>query len=170
MAILSESDRGLLWVESTTLCPHPCLIQGRLVSGCQAHDPEVRLRDYLQAGGTVDLYRLTPINQFDAEERLLLRDLLFRRFLATSVGYDLEGALLSGTRALRWLGLLPGADLRSLFCSELIAAVLMRLNRMNHANPTEYSPGRLLRTLVTLGKYERVRRWTEVSEQRRGLP
>ena len=164
VAILSESDRGLLWVESTTMCPHPCLIHGQRVSGCQAHEPETRLRDYIEAGGRVELYRLTEINQLNREERLLLRGILFRHFLSDPVGYDLGGAILSGTRAIRWLGLLPGADLHSLFCSELVAAILMRLNRLNHANPTGFSPARLLRLLVTLGKYHRVARWDRLSD------
>ena len=164
VAVLSESDRGLLWVESTTMCPHPCLIRGERVSGCQAHAPETRLQDYLEAGGRVELYRLTEINQLNREERLLLRGILFRHFLSDPVGYDLEGAILSGTRAIRWLGLLPGADLHSLFCSELVAAILMRLNRLNHANPTGFSPARLLRLLVTLGKYHRVACWDQWSD------
>lgn len=164
VAILSESDRGLLWVESTTLCPHPCLIREQRVSGCQAHAPETRIQDYIQAGGRVELYRLTDINQLNREEQLLLRGILFRHFLSDPVGYDVGGAILSGTRAIRWLGLLPGADLHSLFCSELVAAILMRLNRLNHANPTGFSPARLLRLLVMLGKYHRVARWDPLSD------
>ena len=164
IAIISESDRGLLWVESTTLCPHPCLIRNQLVSGCQAHHPETRTQDYLKAGGRVELYRLTDINQLDREERLLLRGILFRHILSCPVGYDLGGAILSGARAIRWLGLLPGADLHSLFCSELVAAILMRLNRLNHANPTGFSPARLLRTLVSQGKYHRVACWSQLSD------
>ena len=163
VAMISESDRGLLWVESTTLCPHPCLIRGERVSGCQAHEPEIRTRDYLDAGGQVDVYRLTGINQLNQEERTLLRHILFRYFLLNPIAYDLSGALLSGTRAIRWLGLLPGADLHSLFCSELVAALLMRLNRMNHANPTGFSPARLLRTLVMQGKYYRAADWSDAS-------
>ena len=163
VAVISESDRGLLWVESTTLCSHPCLIRGEQVSGCQAHEPAVRVRDYLETGGSVEVYRLTDINQLDLHERRLLRRILFRHFLWNPVGYDLSGAILSGTRAIRWLGLLPGADLHSLFCSELVAALLMRLNRMNHANPTGFSPARLLRTLVAQGKYHRVASWSNCS-------
>lgn len=159
LAIVTESDRGLLWVESTTLCRHPCVVRGERVSGCQAHEPHVRIQDYLQSGGTIAVYRLTGINQLDEAERQLLRRILFQHFLWTPVGYDFGGAILSGTRAIRWLGLLPGADLHSLFCSELVAAILMRLNRLNHANPTGFSPARLLRTLVTLGKYYRVASW-----------
>lgn len=163
VAIISESDRGPLWVESTTLCLHPCLVRGERVSGCQAHMPVDRVRDYLAAGGSIDVYRLTDINQLDQSERRLLRRILFQHFLWTPVGYDFGGAILSGTRAIRWLGLLPGADLHSLFCSELVAAILMRLNRLNHANPTGFSPARLLRMLVTLGKYHRVAHWSDMS-------
>jgi hypothetical protein len=164
VAVISESDRGLLWVESTTQCPHPCLIRGQRVSGCQAHDPEVRSRDFLNSGGFVEVWRLTDINQLNREERLLLRGILFRHFLIHPVGYDFGGAILSGARTIRWLGLLPGTDLDSLFCSELVAALLMRLNRLNHANPTGFSPARLLRMLVMLGKYHRVARWTQLSD------
>ncbi len=161
LAIITESDRGLLWVESTTLCRHPCVVRGECVSGCQAHEPCERIHDYLVTGGAVAVYRLTGINQFDESERQLLRRILFQHFLWKPVGYDLGGAILSGTRAIRWLGLLPGADLQSLFCSELMAAILMRLNRLNHANPTGFSPARLLRTLVLLGKYHRVAQWSD---------
>jgi hypothetical protein len=160
LAIITESDRGLLWVESTTLCRHPCVVRGERVAGCQAHDPEQRIQDYLHAGGSVSVYRLTGINQLDESERQLLRRILFQHFLWTPVGYDLGGAILSGARAIRWLGLLPGADLQSLFCSELVAAILMRLNRLNHANPTGFTPARLLRTLVVAGKYFRTAQWS----------
>lgn len=163
IALISESDRGLLWIESTTLCLHPCEYRGRIVSGVQAHRPEVRVRDYLRSGGQVVVHRLTPINQLDQAERDLLRHILFRYFLMESIDYDLEGAILSGTRAIRWLGLLPGADLKSLFCSELVSAVLMRLNRLNHANPTGFSPARLLRTLVRSGKYMPVAAWDRLA-------
>lgn len=159
LAIITESDRGLLWVESTTLCRHPCLVRGKRVSGCQAHEPLERIDDYLSTGGAVAVYRLTGINQLDESERQLLRRILFQHFLWSRVDYDLSGAILSGTHAMRWLGLLPGADLQSLFCSELVAAILMRLNRLNHENPTGFSPARLLRTLVMLGKYHRVAHW-----------
>lgn len=160
LAIMTESDCGLLWVESTTLCRHPCIVRGEVVSGCQAHEPHDRIQDYLSSGGSVAVYRLTGINQLDESERQLLRHILFQHFLWTQVKYDFGGAILSGTRAIRWLGLLPGADLHSLFCSELVAAILMRLNRLNHANPTGFSPARLLRGLVMLGKYHRVAEWT----------
>ena len=159
LAIITDSDRGPLWVESTTLCRHPCVVLSELVSGCQAHEPLLRIKDYLSTGGAVAVYRLTGINQLDESERHLLRHILFQHFLWKPVKYDIGGAILSGTRAIRWMGLLPGADLHSLFCSELVAAILMRLNRLNHANPTGFSPARLLRTLVTLGKYYRVTRW-----------
>lgn len=142
------------WVESTTLCPHPCRVHQKLVEGPQSQFPEQRIQDYLATGGRVDLYRLTPINRLTAEESQLLSHLLIQQFVAVSTPYDLPGALLSGTRLLSLTRLFPQADLQSLFCSELIAAVLMRLNRMNHANPARFHPARLLRTLVDNGTYQ----------------
>lgn len=142
-----------VWVESTTLCPQACLVNGRQTTGVQAHPPQDRVEDYLSAGGRVDQYRFTDINRLsEAEDRLLSR-LLIDHFVRRRIAYDFGGAVLSGTRVFQLLRIFPGANLETLFCSELIAAVLMRLGRMNHANPTRFNPARLLRTLVRTGKY-----------------
>ncbi len=154
VAILCQWQGQLLWVESTTMCSHPCLVKSAQVHGPQAHDPQDRIDDYLQIGGRVDVYRLTPIYRLTSDESLLLSELLIKEFVAPARPYDLTGALLSGTRLLQLTRLFPNADLHSLFCSELVAAVLMRLNRLNHANPGRYHPARLLRTLVHCGTYE----------------
>lgn len=45
VAILCEYHGRMIWVESTTLCRHPCVVTGQSVSGCQAHLPETRLHD-----------------------------------------------------------------------------------------------------------------------------
>lgn len=154
VAILSTWRGEPVWLEATTLCSTPCLIQRRIVAGAQAHRPADRVRDYVQQGGWVELYRLTPINRLSRAEEELLTRILLRHFIASGVGYDYGGALLSGTRLFQSTRFFPGADLNQLFCSELVAAVVMRLNRMNHANPTRYHPARLLRELVRTGKYE----------------
>jgi hypothetical protein len=153
VAIVCRHHAATLWVESTTLCPHPCLLRGRVVSGAQAHLPEARLHDYEDDGGTVDIYRLVPIDTLSSAEAELLRRILIEHFVLREIGYDLGGAALSGTRLLQLTRLFPGACLEQLFCSELIAAVLMRLGRLNRANPTCFNPGRLLRTLVRQGTY-----------------
>lgn len=107
-------------------------------------------------GGFVDIYRLTPINRFSVEEQRLLTRILIDHFVRPGLNYDWRGAAYSGTRLLQASRLFPVADLEELFCSELVAAVLMRLNRLNHANPARYHPARLLRELVRTGKYQRV--------------
>lgn len=153
VAILCEYAGDLAWVESTTLCDSPCLIRGTPVAGAQAHRPRDRIRDYLQPNGRVDLYRLTSINRMSPTESELLTALLIEHFVRPGKQYDMAGALLSGTRAFQLSRFFPGANLDELFCSELVAAVAMRLNRMNHSNPTRFNPARLLRELVRSGKY-----------------
>lgn len=151
VALCCAFHSRMLWVESTTLCPHPCVILRRPVSGCQAHLPELRIQDYVATGGHVDLYRLSPIEQLSQDESDLLTRILVRHFIGQEVSYDLGGALLSGTRLFKRTRLLPSADLNELFCSELVAAVCMRLGRMNRSNPTRFHPAGLLRELVRQG-------------------
>ncbi|MCA9049467.1 MAG: hypothetical protein KDA89_12110, partial [Planctomycetaceae bacterium] len=93
---------------------------------------------------------------FSADEHALLAQLLINEFVRSTIPYDLTGAILSGTRLFQWSHLFPAADLHSLFCSELVAAMLMRLSRLNRDNPTRFHPGRLLRELVRTGTYQRI--------------
>lgn len=146
---------NLLWVESTTMVRTPCVIQRRRVHGLQAQQVGDRVQDYLDAGGRVDLYRLSPIDSLSTAEAQLLERLLIDHFVAKAVPYDMAGALLSGTRVLK-LSRLFNSNLQSVFCSELLAAVLMRLHRMNRANPTRYNPASLVRELVRQGTYQYV--------------
>lgn len=154
VAVLCEFHGRMVWIESTTLCEHPCVIMARPINGCQAHLPEMRIQDYLQTGGRVDLYRLSPIEKLSTEESHLLTRILVRHFIGQQVSYDLGGALLSGTRLFKRTRLLPSADLNELFCSELVAAVCMRLGRMNRSNPTRFNPACLLRELVRPGTFQ----------------
>ena len=153
VAVVCQHRGRPLWVESTTLCRRPCMMRGRPVAGVQAHPPEARVRDYAGAGGRVDVYRFVGFAALSGEEEALLHRLLVRDAVGGAGRYDLGGALVSGTRLLR---LLPGAELRTLFCSELAAAAVMRLGRMNHENPARFHPARLLRRLVRTGKVARV--------------
>lgn len=146
----------MIWAESTTLCRIPCLVRGQRVSGAQAHRPEERIAEYLEGGGRVDIYRLVHFHRLSLDESRLLTRLILDEFIDPGISYDLGGAILSGTRVFQCSRFFPGANLEHLFCSELVAAVVMRLNRLNHTNPTRYNPARLLRELVRTGKYERV--------------
>src|SRR5690606_36475696 len=113
----------MIWAESTTMCPHPCVIMRRPFAGCQAHLPETRIRDYTARGGRVDLYRLSGVDRLSEPESDLLATILVRHFIGQEISYDPGGALLSGTRWFRLTRLLPAADLNSLFCSELVAKI-----------------------------------------------
>jgi hypothetical protein len=156
VAMICLEEGRPLWVESTTLSRRPCVVQSQVVSGAQAHSPDQRMADYASSGGRVERYRLTDINSLSRDESELLSRILVEYFVKRGASYDLRGALFSGTRVFQLSRLFPAADLESLFCSELVAAVLMRLNRMNHANPTRFNPARLLRLLVRTGKYRRI--------------
>jgi hypothetical protein len=156
VAILCDhSVEGMIWVESTSLCRHPCIFRGDRVSGVQAHHVSERIADYTRVGGRVDLYRLVEIDQLRDKESKRLTAMLVN-WIAANVDYDTGGAICSGERVFKFLDYFPGADLSSLFCSELVAAVLQRLGRMNRANPATFNPATLLRQLVRQGVYRYV--------------
>lgn len=165
VAVICRHHEMPLWLESTTLCHLPCAVLGYRVEGVQAHLPEQRIDDYVHAGGRVDLYRLSPIERLSQNDSELLSKILIRHFLGQLVTYDLGGALLSGTRLFKRTRLLPAADLNELFCSELVAAVLMRLGRLNRANPTRYNPACLLRQVVREGTFQFMRSFTQEAAQ-----
>lgn len=133
--------------ESTTLCDLPDDLSGRRRAGVQAHAPAARVAAYC---GRVELLRLAPVWQLNRYEADLLARMLRHLHGAR---YDLSGAVLSGSRIFKWSALMPYCDLASLFCSELCAAVLMRLGRLPLANPGVYNPASLVRSLQRCGTY-----------------
>lgn len=143
------------WYESTTLTGRHCLSALRQVSGAQVHEVRDRIADYVARGGCVRVFRLTPIDALDPEDVCHLRAML-GEFLGSGadspIGYDSAGAVLSGTRVMKRLTIWHN-NLDKLFCSELIAAVLQRLCRMNRRDPAWFNPGRLLRELMRQGSY-----------------
>jgi hypothetical protein len=141
------------WVESTSLSRLPCLVRGEPVAGMQVHLPAERIREYQAAGGRVDVYRLAKIQTLDLAETQILNRILIDHMVRPGISYDMRGAILSGLRVAKATSLFPGADLHRLFCSEVVAAVLMRLNRMRRNNPTRYNPAAVLRELVDHGTY-----------------
>ena len=161
IAVICNHHDAPLWLESTTLCPHPCAVLGFPVDGMQAHLPEMRIDDYVNGGGRVDVYRLSAVDRLSQSESKLLSKILVRHFIGKRVTYDLGGALLSGTRLFKRTRLLPAADLNQLFCSELVAKVLMRLGRLNRANPTRYNPACLLRQVVREGTFQFERSYSQ---------
>lgn len=145
------------WVESTSLARRACFVRNEVVRGCQVHPIGERVSDYVDAGGSVEVYRLHPINELVPGSAIeLARDL--RWFVRQGVGYDFASAIFSGTHILRVTDALlsfwrPAAD--SVFCSQLLAAELQSLGLMNRQQPQRYTPGRLVRELVAQGVYFR---------------
>lgn len=155
VGIISEHEGEPCVFESTTLANRPCVVNGSLASGIQCQRPFLRVWDYTHRGGRVDVYRLTRWNQLDRSEAFQLSELLLR-MTREHLTYDTGGALLSGTRVFQFSRLFPAADLERLFCSELVAFLLMRFNRMARCNPTRFNPGRLVRHLIACGTYQKV--------------
>jgi hypothetical protein len=149
VGIISHADahRPLLH-ESTTLCDLADALTGRRCAGVQAHDPDERVRNYR---GRVARLRLAPAWRLNRYEADLLERMLRH---VHGAAYDLRGALLSGTRLFKWTALMPYPDSGSLFCSELCAAVLMRLGRMPLSNPSAYHPAALVRKVRRCGVYQ----------------
>ncbi len=153
-----KHHQELFWWESTTMTARHCLEAEKPVSGCQVHRIRERLQDYVVSGGSVQVYRLTEFDSLAAHEVTQLRALLGNCVgdsedpYKSPVTYDTAGALCSGTRIVRRLTFWRN-QLDTLFCSELLSAVLQRLGRMNRENPSEYNPGTLMRQLIAQGTY-----------------
>lgn len=137
----------LVLVESTTLCPRPCLVAGTQVDGVQVQYPGLRIQDY---NGRAKLVRLSKHRTLLSDEVCKLTNHL-HTWLGTP--YDFRGALWSGTRVLKYVPWLPHNDLGSVFCSELIATALQRLSLLCVWNAGLFNPASLVNTLVRSGVY-----------------
>jgi len=142
VAICLPIHNQLYWCESTSFCKRPCHFQAIQFNGCQAHLISDRLSDYKHT----TIYRLKGINKLSTSEATLLGEIFKDHFLAKS--YDFVGAAVSGTRLIKYLPFIPNEHL---FCSELIAALYMRVGRLPRRNPTVYNPGKLIRALLQTG-------------------
>lgn len=150
---VEHPSQGVILVESTSSSGEPCLVHGARVSGVQAHYPDRRVREFTDAGGRVDVWRLNPYWDFTEVESLYLWDHL-RRHFRRQTKYELRGRLTMRSRFLRrclsWLR----ADSQIVFSAEFVAAILMRVFRLPLDNATRYSPASLLRRLCTLNFYQ----------------
>ena len=141
-------DIELVLLESTMLCSRECVIQGKKIDGVQAQWPRLRIQDY---AGRAKIFRLADdcaLNN-DTSDRLTE---LAEHWLGKP--YDFKGALWSGTRLLKYLPRIPYNDLGSLFCSELIARCLQRIQLLCITNSGKYNPASLIRQLVESGAYK----------------
>jgi len=144
----------LLWYESTTMCGRKCLFWDRQRSGVQVHRIDDRASDYTGRGGKVVIYRLVSHDDMDEVATEYLQKKILFPFLQKRTPYDLRGALFSGLRVTSRLLSLLGFSREHLFCSDMIASILMRLGILELDDPDLYTPGGLMRLLVNEGIYE----------------
>ena len=141
IGIIARYQGILRLFESTTLCPLPCIVQGKPVSGAQVHAILKRIRGYY---GKV--YHLKLKESCDSE--------LLTKFLLKDVGkpYDMIGAGLSGGWFLRkikhWL---RPQDLNNLFCSEWCASALNAVDIFHTGNASVWNPNALYREMRRRG-------------------
>jgi hypothetical protein len=138
LGIMGEHEGELLIFESTTLSNIPCAIQGESIEGVQA----VRLKDRVEKyDGKVFHYPLVD-QLFGGGKRKL------SQFLHDQIGkpYDLIGALRAGGKIWAWLeAQLREEDLNFLFCSELVAASLRHIGRLETDSASRWNPNQLVR-------------------------
>jgi hypothetical protein len=138
VGIMGDHEGELLLFEATTLSNIPCVIQGKMVEGMQA----VRLKDRVeQYDGKMFHYPLADPLFASGKQRL-------SQFLHDQIGkeYDLLGALRAGGKVFAWLeAQLREEDLNFLFCSELVAASLNRVDRLETDSASRWNPNQLIR-------------------------
>lgn len=142
-----ELDLEPVMLHATSLHEGDCDYAQRPVKGVQLH----RARAFVAAyPGRVRRYRvnaLRPLSQFDLQEFARVSESWLRR----GVRYDRRGAALSVTTFLRGAA---GTGARELFCSELVALLLMCVCRYPIGASHAISPARLCRTLRGLAWFD----------------
>ena len=146
VGIIAEYQGRKVLVESTTLCPHSCLVLGKRHKGVQVQDPTQRVIDY---GGRCEVWRLLPKYRLDLLERRKLSAFLLE-CVTEEDDYDMLRAVLSGTNfASRWFDPAPHQQ----FCSMLCYSALEHIHRLPITNPARINPARLLRWMSYVGKF-----------------
>jgi hypothetical protein len=143
VGIVGRYDGKLVLFESTVNSQMPCLIQGRPVSGVQAH----RLESCEIYDGKVWHYPLYRELYRHESQRLTA-------FLLECVGteYDAIGAFRAGGVGFSFVeSRLRRQDLEALFCSELCAAAYAFTGLHPTGNAGFWSPNKLCRTLRRRG-------------------
>lgn len=135
--------------ESTSFGRPACARRGKVVSGFQAHP----LWDIV-TDDTARAYWF-PLRAPLQEDEIRYLDRLLSEYLGSR--YDFIGAGKSGGGCLKWLvnSLFGRENTTTLFCSEIVALVLARLNRFRTRNASGYNPNSLKRRLRLQGIVER---------------
>lgn len=141
----------LIYESCTSLRP-PCYHAGKLVKGVQAHTVD-ELLEFIST-------RKTRLWHYRQRHPLYLHEAArLEHWLRQRIGlpYDLDGALHAGGGILfRTLALLiRGENLAGMFCSELAAAGLVHVGRLQTRSASRWNPTKLCRTLVRFGRCDK---------------
>lgn len=147
-------------VESTTLCPDPCLYRKERVSGMQVHTFWDVVERYVP-GGWVELYKpATGVwSTIAANNAAGLTDTVEKTYLPRSIQYDTVEAALSGPVWFelldRLIGIRPPQSRDVMYCGEWDGEILQGYGLMDSTiSPSACNPGRLVRRLLKTGRYE----------------
>lgn len=140
VGIMGEHPQhGLLLYESTTLNDDPCVIQGKLFQGTQAHKLDTRLQSYRGKIWHYPVYR--PLYRFE-RHRLNV-------YLNETIGkpYDEIGAFRAGGIGFSFLESFAfETDLHAIFCSEWCAAAHAHIGLFSTDSPGRWNPNHFVRT------------------------
>lgn len=141
----------LFFVESTTMASAVCAFAGVHTSGVQAQLPISRITGYrgrMWQWPVSDVARNHFIHD-DEEFRSELAEYLLNRM---GTRYDTLQAVNSATHYLKWLPWLSKADMRSIFCSELVIGAYRACGLLSpEVIPAVYSPAGAFRKLHKAG-------------------
>lgn len=138
VAIVGEHDDRLMLFESTFGYAKPCLIQGKVIDGVQAHDISEVVAGYRGRVWHYPLYR----HLYPHENKRM------NWFLTSHLGrpYDAIGAVRSGGIGYSLIeSMLRRADLSSLFCSELACAAHAQIGIFATGNVSRWNPTKFVR-------------------------
>jgi hypothetical protein len=144
VGIVCHHGNDALIYESTTLGRPPCVIQGKTVSGVQAH----YLQDYVEfVPGKIWHYPLR--RELYNHEAARLGYVLDRQ---VGKAYDFGGAIRSGGAVFRTLqACLRAEDLATIFCSEYVAHALRQIGLMQIKSVSSWNPNYLCRHVTKTG-------------------
>jgi hypothetical protein len=156
IAVVCQHEGKNLLVECTDNCSRDCVINGTTSSGCQAHNVVRRIHDLIEANERPMLFRLVATDQLSSAESGLLTKILIEHFVRAGVQLQGGRELLSGCAAFNDRMLNCSGIPHDNFFTEIVAKVLMRLNRLSRCNPLRYDAATLLRELVHVGTFRYV--------------
>ena len=144
IGIVADYKGELVLFESTTLCEQPCLVQGKLVSGAQAHNLTTRIDTYKGRTWHYPLIRPLPQKHSEKLSQHLLKDI--------GKPYDMLGAIRSGgwlfSKIESWF---RDEDLNNLFCSEWVANAHHHIDLFRTRSSSRWSPNSYVRETYRRG-------------------